>query len=75
MNDRPARLLGAVALAAACAAPGGASASEQLFQKHACAACHVVDRKNVGPLAERDRQEVQGQGKRGRYPGREDPEG
>lgn len=40
------RLLGALALAATVLP---ASASLQLAQKHACTACHAVDRKLVGP--------------------------
>jgi cytochrome c len=50
MNDRSVRWLWTIALTcASCAAPAVASASEDLFQKHACAACHAADRKNVGP--------------------------
>ena len=37
-----------VALAAACIATP-ASAQEDLLKKHACTACHAVDKKLVGP--------------------------
>lgn len=46
MNERPAHLLGAIALsAAACVAPGAASASEQLFPMPANPAISAQDAK------------------------------
>lgn len=40
-------ILSALALAAAAATP--ALASEELLKKHACTACHAIDKKLVGP--------------------------
>jgi cytochrome c len=39
----------AVAMVAAMALPGVASANQALAQKNACMACHAVDKKLVGP--------------------------
>jgi cytochrome c len=38
-----------IALAALAAASFPAAASEELAKKHACLACHTVDKKMVGP--------------------------
>jgi cytochrome c len=43
------RLVLSLAAAAAIPASFPASASEELAKKHACLACHAVDRKLVGP--------------------------
>ena len=47
---RPAsRLVFLVAAAASLAVPFAARASDELAKKHACLACHAVDKKLVGP--------------------------
>lgn len=43
------RTLMALAAGAAVLAAGYAQASEELAKKHACLACHAIDKKMVGP--------------------------